>query len=234
MGSILFFLSILAIIATWWLSRQGLASKPWLEQGEAAVLPSLPIQPAAPATIGLRIFLAVIGCFFALFISASAMRMQLPDWRTLPLPSILWLNTIMLVLSSVALHGATVAVRRGEKTELRMSLIAAGISALAFLSGQLVAWQQLSGEGYRFAANPANDFFYVLTGAHGLHLLGGLVALARTTERTWRAPATEQLRLPVELCATYWHFLLLLWLVLLSIWTGWAGDFIDICRQLLA
>lgn len=234
MGSILFFLSVLAIIATWWLSRQGLASKPWLEQGEAVVLPDLPVQPSDPATIGLRVFLAVVGSFFALFISAYTMRMQLPDWRALPLPPILWLNTAMLVLSSIALHGATVAVRRGEMAVLKVSLIAAGIAALAFLSGQLVAWQQLSGEGYRLAANPANDFFYVLTGAHGLHLLGGLVALARTTEKAWRASATERLRVPVELCATYWHFLLLVWLVLLSIWAGWAGEFIDLCQQLLA
>jgi len=233
-GSILFFLSILAIIATWWLSRQGLASKPWLEQGDAAILPELPSQPTAPATIGLRIFLAVVGSFFALFISAYTMRMQLPDWRTLPLPPILWLNTVMLILSSIALHGAKVAVRRGERIELKVSLIAAGISALAFLTGQLVAWQDLASEGYRLTANPANDFFYVLTGAHGLHLLGGLVALARTVDKAWREPETEQLRLPVELCATYWHFLLLLWLLLLSIWVGWAGEFIDICRQLLA
>ncbi|MEE1657112.1 cytochrome c oxidase subunit 3 [Microvirga sp. CF3062] len=234
MGSILFFLSVLAIIATWWLSRQGLASKPWLEQGDAGVLPELSPQPVDPATIGLRVFLAVVGSFFALFISAYTMRMQLPDWRTLPLPPILWLNTTMLVLSSIALHGAKVAVQRGERTELKVSLIAAGISALAFLSGQLVAWQQLTSEGYGLTANPANDFFYVLTGAHGLHLLGGLVALARTTEKAWRVPTTERLRLPVELCATYWHFLLLLWLLLLSIWVGWAGELIDLCRQLLA
>ena len=234
MGSILFFLSILAIIATWWLSRQGLASKPWLEQGSTAALPELVPGPGAAATTGLRIFLAVVGSFFALFISAYAMRMQLPDWRPLPLPPILWLNTAMLALSSIALHGAKMAVHRGERAELKVSLVAAGISALAFLSGQLVAWQQLAGEGYGLTANPANDFFYVLTGAHGLHLLGGLVALARTIEKAWRVPAIERLRLPVEHCATYWHFLLLLWLVLLSIWAGWAGEFIDICRQLLA
>ncbi|MBF9194667.1 cytochrome c oxidase subunit 3 [Microvirga terrestris] len=233
MGSILLFLSILAIIATLWLSRQGIASKPWLEQEAAVVLSDLPVQPADPTTIGLRIFLAVVGSFFALFISAYAMRMQLPDWRALPLPPILWLNTIMLVLSSIALQGAKVAVGHGERVELKASLIAAGISALAFLSGQLVAWQQLSDEGYRLAASPANDFFYVLTGAHGLHLLGGLVALTRTTEMAWRVPVPERLRLSVELCATYWHFLLLLWLLLLSIWLGWAGRFIDICRQLL-
>jgi cytochrome c oxidase subunit 3 len=231
MGSILLFLSVLAIIGAWWLSRQGLASKPWLEQGTADILPEANATP--PSKIGLGIFLAVVGSLFALFFSAYAMRMQLPDWRTLPIPAILWLNTAMLVLSSLALHGAKSAIGRGEMPELRMGLLAAGISAMAFLSGQLLAWRQLTGEGYLLAANPANAFFYVLTGVHGLHLLGGLVALGRTTEKAWRETTTEPLRLSVELCATYWHFLLLVWLVFLSVLTGWAGELVDICRQLL-
>ena len=233
MASILLFLSILAMIAAWWLSRQGLASKPWLEQGADHALQEAQAQPTSPAKIGLGVFLAVVGSFFALFISAYSMRMQLPDWRTLPIPTILWLNTVLLALSSLALHSAKAAARSGELTNLRMSLVATGISALAFLSGQLLAWQQLTAEGYGLTANPANAFFYVLTGAHGLHLLGGLIALGRTMEKAWREPATARLSLSVELCATYWHFLLLVWLVFLSILTGWAGDFIDICRQLL-
>jgi cytochrome c oxidase subunit III len=231
MGSILLFLSVLAMIGAWWLSRQGLASKPWLEQGTADILPEA--NATSPSKIGLGIFLAVVGSLFALFFSAYAMRMQLPDWRTLPIPAILWLNTAMLVLSSLALHGAKSAIGRGAMPELRMGLLAAGISAIAFLSGQLLAWRQLTGEGYLLAANPANAFFYVLTGVHGLHLLGGLVALGRTTEKAWRETTTEPLRLSVELCATYWHFLLLVWLVFLSVLTGWAGEFVDICRQLL-
>jgi len=231
MGSILLFLSILAVIAAWWLSRQGLASKPWLEQGTTGTLPEANTTPSSK--VGLGVFLAVAGSLFALFISAYAMRMQLPDWRTLPVPGILWLNTAMLLLSSLALHGARNAARRGEMPALRIGLLAAGISALAFLSGQLLAWRQLTGEGYLLASNPANAFFYVLTGVHGLHLLGGLVALGRTIAKTWRETATEPLRLSVELCATYWHFLFLVWLVFLSVLTGWAGEFIDICRQVL-
>jgi cytochrome c oxidase subunit III len=233
MGSILFFLSVLAIIGTWWLSRQGLASKPWLEPAAAGALQDVEPEPIAPAKVGLGVLLAVIGSFFALFISAYAMRMQLPDWRTMPIPPVLWLNTAMLVASSLALHGAKVAAHRGEAGELKFSLIAAGVSALAFLSGQLVAWQQLSHEGYGLTINPANDFFYILTGAHGLHVLGGLVALVRTSEKAWHPNPADRLSLSIELCAAYWHFLLFVWLVLLSIWTGWAGNFIDICRQLL-
>jgi cytochrome c oxidase subunit III len=233
MGSILVFLTALLIIATWWLSRQGLMSKPWLEQGAAIDWRVARQTPSSAAKVGLGVFLAVVGSLFALFISAYAIRMQMPDWRALPLPEILWLNTGMLVLSSVALHGARKAARRGEDVELRLSLLAAGVTALAFLSGQLLAWRQLTADGYLLASNSANAFFYVLTGIHGLHILGGLIALGRTIARAWRGIAPERLQLSVELCATYWHFLLFVWLILLSVLTGWAGNVIDLCRQLL-
>jgi len=104
---------------------------------------------------------------------------------------------------------------------------------LTFLVGQLFAWQQLNAAGYYLAANPANAFFYLLTGAHGLHLLGGLVALALTADKVWRGFEVNQVRLSVQLCAVYWHFLLALWLVLFTLLTPWVGDFADICRQLL-
>jgi cytochrome c oxidase subunit 3 len=83
------------------------------------------------------------------------------------------------------------------------------------------------------ASNPANSFFYLITAAHGLHLMGGLVALGRTTAKVWRGAEMTQVRLSVELCTIYWHFLLLVWLVLLGLLTGWTDDFVDICRRLL-
>jgi cytochrome c oxidase subunit 3 len=83
------------------------------------------------------------------------------------------------------------------------------------------------------ASNPANSFFYMITAAHGLHLMGGLVALGRTTAKVWRGAEMAEVRLSVELCTIYWHFLLLVWLVLLGLLTGWTDDFVDICRRLL-
>jgi cytochrome c oxidase subunit 3 len=83
------------------------------------------------------------------------------------------------------------------------------------------------------ASNPANSFFYLITAVHGLHLMGGLVALGRTTAKVSRGAAMTQVCLSVELCAIYWHFLLLVWLVLLALLTGWTDDFVSICRQLL-
>ena len=95
--------------------------------------------------------------------------------------------------------------------------MAAGATVFAFLIGQLLAWQQLNAGGYYLASNPASTFFYLLTAVHGLHLLGGLVALGRAAIRVRRGVDPNRLRLSLELCAMYWHFLLLVWLVLFAL-----------------
>ena len=231
--TILFVLAPIGAIVAWWLSHQRLMAKPWLEVGaigEVAV-PSPSSLPAA--TIGLGVFLAVVSSLFALFISAYLIRMQVADWAELPSPKLLWFNTGVLILSSVALQYAQVAARRGRIVDVGDGLVAGGLFAFTFLVGQLLAWHQLNAAGYFLSANPANAFFYLLTGVHGLHLLGGLVALGRTADKVWRGFEVNQVRLSVQLCAVYWHFLLALWFVLFTLLTPWVGDFAVICRQLL-
>ena len=234
MSVILVFLLVMAGIAVWWLSHQRLMAKPWLEQGVLDTFGGS-VEPEIPtAKIGLGVFLAVVGCLFALFTSAYFMRMGLSDWRPLPMPRLLWLNTGLLVLSSVALQCALVAARRGQLDTVRLGLAAAGLTAIGFLIGQLMAWRALSADGYLLSGNPANSFFYLITGMHGLHILGGLVGLARTSVKAWNGAPMERVRLGVDLCAMYWHFLLLVWLGLFVLLAGWAAQFVDICRQLLS
>jgi cytochrome c oxidase subunit 3 len=230
---IILFMAGIAAIAGWWLSQQRLAAKPWLEEGVIADWREESPSSLPPAKIGLGVFLAVVGSLFALFISAYSMRMTMVDWRTLPVPKLLWFNTGVLVASSVALQWAYMAARRNDVDGVIIGLLVGGMSAVIFLVGQLLAWQQLNVAGYFVASNPANSFFYLITAAHGLHLMGGLVALGRTTAKVWRGGEVARMRLSVELCAIYWHFLLLVWLVLLGLLTGWTDGFIDICRQLL-
>src|SRR6202171_5658395 len=232
-SAIILFMAGIAAIAGWWLSQQRLGAKPWLEEGVLVDFREENALALPPAKIGLGVFLAVVGSLFALFISAYSMRMNMVDWRALPVPKLLWVNTGVLVLSSVALPWAHVAARRNDVDGVIVGLCAGGASAVTFLVGQLLAWQQLSVAGYFLASNPANSFFYLITAAHGLHLMGGLVALGRTTANVWRGAAMTQVRLSVELCAIYWHFLLLIWLVFLGLLTGWTDDIVDICRQLL-
>jgi cytochrome c oxidase subunit III len=233
-SAIILFMAGITAIAGWWLAQQGLTAKPWLEEGLAADLREQSTSSLPPAKIGLGVFLAVVGSLFALFISAYSMRMTMVDWRALPIPRLLWFNTAVLVLSSVALQGAYLAGRRNNIDGVILGLCAGGASAVTFLIGQLLAWRELSAAGFYLASNPANSFFYLITAVHGLHLMGGLVALGRTTAKVWHGVAVRELRLSVELCAIYWHFLLLVWLVLLGLLTGWAGNFVDICRQLLS
>jgi len=232
-SAIILFMAGIAAIAGWWLSQQRLGAKPWLEEGvivdfREGSAPSLP-----PAKIGLGVFLAVVGSLFALFISAYSMRMNMVDWRALPVPRLLWFNTGVLLTSSIALQWAYMAARRNDMDGVIIGLCAGGASALIFLAGQLLAWRQLSLAGYFVTSNPANSFFYLITAVHGLHLMGGLVALGRTIAKVWHGAEISQVRLSVELCAIYWHFLLLVWLVLLALLTGWTDNFVDICRQLL-
>ncbi len=100
--------------------------------------------------------------------------------------------------------------------------------------GQLFAWRELAASGYLLASNPANSFFYLITGMHGLHILGGLVgARPDDVQGMDGAIRPKGCALSVELCAMYWHFLLFVWLALFVLLAGWAADFIDICRQLL-
>src|SRR5438034_8456357 len=204
--TILFLLVPIAAIIAWWLSQQRLTAKPWLEVGAIDDFAGTGASSLPAATIGLGVFLAVVSSLFALFISAYFMRMQVADWAQMPAPKLLWFNTGVLILSSVALQYAQVAARRGRIEDVGDGLIAGGLFAATFLVGQLFVWRQLNAAGYFLAANPANTFFYLFTGLHGLHLLGGLVALALTVDKVWRGFEENQVRLSVQLCAVYWHF----------------------------
>jgi cytochrome c oxidase subunit III len=236
MSATVLFLACVLTTAIGWLWRQGLASKPWLHVGLLAGVPGANPSTSSTAKVGLGVFLAVAGCLFALFVSAYSMRMQTVDWWPMPVPGILWLNTGVLALSSLTLEWAKACAHRKNTQHTRVSLTATFLLSLIFLVGQIAAWRQLETAGYALASNPANSFFYLITGAHGLHVLGGLVALGRTTHAAWRKSAIKEprdLALRIDLCAIYWHFLLSVWLVVLTLLAGWAGDFIAICRQLL-
>lgn len=168
-----------------------------------------------PVKVGLRVFLAVVAVLFGLFCIAYYIRMEYADWRPLPEPSLLWINTVVILLSSAALQYTRYAVHHGNSTGLNVGLVAGAVLTLLFLGGQLMAWRELNQAGYYAVTNPANAFFYVLTAVHGLHLIGGLFVWARTTGRVWRGAEPYQVRLSIELCTTYWHFLALVWLGIL-------------------
>ena len=169
------------------------------------------------ATLGLRVLLAVVTVLFSLLVVAYGDRLAVADWRPLPEPWLLWLNTVFLILSSVALQWACVGASWHRMDAMKAGLLGGGVFAFAFLAGQVLAWQQLVALGYFAKTNPANAFFYLITGLHGAHLLGGLVAWGWTSAKVWRGFDIARVRLSVELCTVYWHFLLVVWLVLFAL-----------------
>ena len=204
-------------IVVWWLVRPTLNVAPWMPQRPIEIARGDGALSMLPVQVGLGVFLAVATSLFALLISAYHMRMMEEDWTNLALPRVLWLNTVVLILASVAMQWTVVAARRGRMDDVRKGLIAGGVFSFAFLAGQVWAWQQLNASGHFTAANPAYAFFLLLTTLHGIHLLGGLWVWARTTVRAFRGAEIGKIRLSVELCTVYWHFLLLVWAVLFAV-----------------
>jgi len=204
-------------VVVWWLVRQTVNVKPWVEQRPIEIVHGDGALSLPSVKVGLGVFLAVATSLFALLISAYHMRMMGEDWSKLALPRVLWLNTAVLILASVAMQRTRVAARHGQLDRVQGGLFAGGVFTFSFLAGQLWAWQQMAAAGYFLTANPAYSFFYLLTALHGLHLLGGLWVWARTTAKVLRGVDVSKVRLSVELCTVYWHYLLLVWLVLFAV-----------------
>ena len=197
---------------------QTLTEKPWLAgQGAVVDLHAGPAFRMPKVTLGLRIFLGVVTVVFSLLLAAYVDRMAFADWRPIPEPLLLWINTALLIAGSISLEWARSGTRRGDMDRVRVGLLAAGVFTVSFLVGQVIAWLQLTGTDYFAITNPAIGFFYLITALHGLHILGGLVAWGRTTKKMRHGSGVDEIRLSVELCAIYWHFLLLVWLVVFAL-----------------
>jgi len=224
-----------------------LTGKPWLTPGAAADGPDPDaIGRRTIAATGVTVYVCVATVMFALVIAAYVVRLgnygQSPeeaaaassslawwslaaicgippadDWSPLAEPWLLWVNTGVLALNSIAWESAKSDHRRGRMDKLALALAASGVLALVFLLGQLTVWRQLIASGHIATAGPANAFFYLVTAMHGLHLLGGLLFWGRTTSSVLQGAGAAQVRTGVSLCAVYWHYLLFIWIVLFGL-----------------
>lgn len=203
-----------------------LAEKPWLVGAG-----SLDRRSTIPAVrLGLRFFLGVVSVIFFLLIVSYGGRMALEGAAPPPDIKLLWPNTIALVLSSAAIHWSLISLRRNQMRNVQTGLLASGVLAVCFVLGQLVAWWQLQNTTFFQMATPAIAFFYLLTGIHGLHILGGLVALGRVIGRMLRGAGRDDLMLGVEVCTTYFHYMLGIWLLLFVL--VFTGDNMDLLLTL--
>jgi cytochrome c oxidase subunit 3 len=171
-------------------------------------------SPREITRFGVWLMLGTMSMMFIGFTSAYMVRRIAADWQPLPLPSILWVNTLALLASSVVLEKSRRALAAWDLPGAQRWLGLTGLLGLAFAGGQFLAWRQLAALGVFLSSNPHSSFFYMLTGVHLVHLAGGMVWFAAAFSRLRRlayAPGDDGL----GLFAIYWHFLGGLWAYLL-------------------
>jgi cytochrome c oxidase subunit 3 len=173
--------------------------------------------------IGMWVGLASILMLFIALTSAYIVR-GVPalgggqnDWLPIDMPSVLWLNTVVLLASSLSVELARRALKRNDYPHFKSWITLTTLLGVAFLAGQLLAWRQLAAQGVYINSHPHSSFFYLLTSLHGLHLLGGVIALAYVNVAALRMRIGFKRRTAVSVTAIYWHFMDGLWLYLFGL-----------------
>jgi cytochrome c oxidase subunit 3 len=171
----------------------------------------------------LYVLLAATTMVFAAFTSAMVVRRGLSgDWVSMHKPPILWINTGILLASSAALELARWALRHRNRDGFNIWWTAGTVLGTLFLGGQALAWYQLRQAGVFLATNPSSAFFYILTGAHAVHLLGGATALSYVDVQALRLRLGPAKRTAIDVSAVFWHFLDGLWLYLMVLFYVWG------------
>jgi cytochrome c oxidase subunit 3 len=174
------------------------------------------IVPSRTYKMAMWVAMAAVVMLFAAFTSAMVVRRGLStDWVSFRLPRILGLSTAILLASSVTLELSRRALREGAAGSFARWLYVTTLLGLMFVGSQLAAWRELASRGVYLASNPSSSFFYLLTAAHGVHLLGGIIALFYLVARAGRISLQPRQATALDVTAIYWHFMDGLWLYIL-------------------
>jgi len=167
-----------------------------------------------PRKFALYLGIASMLMLFAAFTSAFLVRKGQGNWQLFYLPTIFWFNTAVILLSSFTIHRALVSFRRLEEGKYKLWLTITFILGCTFLIGQYIGWEQLSAGGIHLNGNPSGSFLYVISGAHAVHIAGGLLIMLITMMKVFFKPFNPSKQVNVEMMAIYWHFVDVLWIYL--------------------
>jgi cytochrome c oxidase subunit III len=161
--------------------------------------------------------LVSIVMMFTALTSAYIVRQAAGNWLEFPLPDIFYYNTLVILASSLTLHGCYVAFKRGAEASYKALLILTFLLGLVFLYLQYAGWEELVAMGVPLKTNPSGDFVYAISGIHAAHVLGGITILIVALIVAFRLPfkVTPARKLRLELSLTYWHFVDVLWIYLI-------------------
>ena len=169
-----------------------------------------------PHKFTLWVAIASMVMAFAGLTSAFIVKSNLTGWRTIEIPTIFWVSTIVILASSVTMQMATKAFKSREMQRYRTLMVTTFVLGLAFVICQIVGFRELWDQNIRFkGSSGAGQFFYAITGLHALHVLGGIVALIVMAVKSFIGKTKLYSAVPVEVMGMYWHFVDLLWLYLL-------------------
>jgi cytochrome c oxidase subunit 3 len=178
-----------------------------------------PAFPVSKGRLLLWLVLAVVVMLFAGFSSAYIVLRGVPAWQNVALPGSLWANTFVLLASSVTMESTRRRMADGNTASAKKWVAATTALGIAFLGGQILAWNQLVNAGVFLASTLHSSFLYILTGMHALHVVGGISALAFITVQIFKNRYSSTNHEPVTLVATYWHFMDGLWVYLFLLLT---------------
>lgn len=183
-------------------------------------------DPSARYRIGAWVVVASILMLFTALSSAYIVRSaSSDDWRPIAMPRVLWLSTALIMISSLTLEASRRSLKQKFDAAYSRWLLLTGLLGLGFLSAQLFAWRHLVRQGVYIASNPHSSFFYVLTAAHGAHLLGGILALSylvlRTRKRRNTLEGEARRAGAADAITIYWHFMDVLWIYLFLLLFFW-------------
>jgi cytochrome c oxidase subunit III len=164
----------------------------------------------------LWVAIGAIIMMFAAFTSAFVVRRSAGNWYEFKLPDLFFLNTLVIVLSSVTLHLSYTAFKKGQERMYKGMLLATFALGLLFVVLQYQGWQAMHDIGATFTVNPSSSFIYLISGVHAAHVLGGIAALAMAMVHAFYLPfkPTPRRQLRFELVVQYWHFVDILWIYL--------------------
>lgn len=165
---------------------------------------------------GVAIGIVSILMFFMALASAFLVRKGSADWVPVHIPVLLWVNTVVLLTSSGTLELARKRLANADPHGFRNWWLVTTALGIAFLIGQVVAWRILDRQGIYLSSNPGSSFFYIFTGAHAVHLIGGVVALIYVAFRNFDVAKVTR-TVAADITSYYWHFLDALWLFLLAL-----------------
>jgi len=178
---------------------------------------ALPKRDSSSSYVGLLFFMATATMLFAGTISALLIRRASSDWTSIFFPPMLLVNTAVILVSSLTLEAARFGLKGKNVFAYRSWMTVTMLLGIVFLVGQVLAWKELTAHGIFVPSNPHASFFYLLTGMHALHLLGGIILLMVASVRAWRSSNVLEETKILTLSRMYWHFLDVLWIYLVVV-----------------